>query len=199
MRSVILPPPHPVHPPVYNRGFQPSHQDLSLKPQTSNALLWFCNTCLSPCTTACVKYFANTPNLASSHNLDDISPCFATTLSRILNATGSQRKDEHVTEVIGHSSHVTVYALDVSTKAWVSRVSSVCSHLLPTHTLLCRSKIPQRPPRHPQKCFSEPQQQQAIDCSAPTAQSTNESTKREQLVPGVGIVFLLLEPFRDDS
>lgn len=30
-----------------------------------------------------------------------------------------QRKDEHVTEVIGHSSHVTVYALDVSTKAWV--------------------------------------------------------------------------------
>lgn len=31
-----------------------------------------------------------------------------------------------MTEVIGHSSHVTVYALDVATKAWVSRTAHSC-------------------------------------------------------------------------
>lgn len=36
----------------------------------------------------------------------------------------AQKKDEHVTEVIGHSSHVTIYALDISSKSWVSLVES---------------------------------------------------------------------------
>lgn len=36
-----------------------------------------------------------------------------------------------MTEVIGHSSHVTIYALDVSTKSWVSLCSQADSEWQP--------------------------------------------------------------------
>lgn len=37
-----------------------------------------------------------------------------------------------MTEVIGHSSHVTIYALDVSTKSWVSLCSQADSEWQPS-------------------------------------------------------------------